>query len=39
MGYASGPAGAGLRISLGPWHGSELLDQLPPALERAREAL
>ena len=39
MGYASGPAGAGLRISLGPWHGSELLDQLPAALERARAAL
>jgi cysteine desulfurase len=39
MGYASGPAGAGLRISLGPWHGSELLEQLPPALERARAAL
>ena len=39
MGYANGPAGAGLRISLGPWHGNELLEQLPPALERARAAL
>ncbi len=39
LGYSSGPAGAGLRISLGPWHGSELIDQLPPALERARAAL
>ena len=39
MGYGVGPATAGLRISLGPWHGVELLDQLPAALSRARAAL
>jgi cysteine desulfurase len=39
MGYEPAAAAAGLRISLGPWHGSELLEQFPQALERARAAL
>ena len=39
MGYEQEAAGAGLRISLGPWHGPELLEQFPDALERARAAL
>jgi cysteine desulfurase len=39
MGYEPAAAAAGLRISLGPWHGPALLDQLPAALERARAAL
>jgi cysteine desulfurase len=39
MGYEPAAAAAGLRISLGPWHGSELLEQVPQALERARAAL
>jgi cysteine desulfurase len=39
MGYEPAAAAAGLRISLGPWHGPALLDQLPDALERARAAL
>ena len=39
MGFAPAAAAAGLRISLGPWHGTELLDLVPAALERARAAL
>ena len=39
MGYSEAAASSGLRLSLGPWHTPELLDQLPPALERARAAL
>ena len=39
MGYETAAAAAGLRISLGPWHGAELLEQFPQALERARAAL
>ncbi|MEY3544158.1 MAG: hypothetical protein RLZZ247_315 [Cyanobacteriota bacterium] len=39
MGYEPAAAAAGLRISLGPWHGSGLLEELPAALERARSAL
>jgi hypothetical protein len=39
MGHEPAAAAAGLRISLGPWHGAALLDQLPEALERARAAL
>ena len=39
MGYSPEAAAAGLRISLGPWHGEALLDQFPAALERARAAL
>ncbi|MEN9541597.1 MAG: hypothetical protein RLZZ459_1688 [Cyanobacteriota bacterium] len=39
MGYEPAAAAAGLRISLGPWHGRELLEQVPQALERARAAL
>ena len=39
MGHEPAAAAAGLRISLGPWHGPALLDQLPQALERARAAL
>jgi cysteine desulfurase len=35
MGYSPTEAQAGLRLSLGPWHGNALLDQLPSALERA----
>ena len=35
MGYNAAEAQAGLRLSLGPWHGPDLLDQLPPALEQA----
>ena len=34
MGYDSAEAQAGLRISLGPWHGDALLDQLPEAIDR-----
>ncbi|MEY4431866.1 MAG: Cysteine desulfurase [Cyanobacteriota bacterium] len=37
MGYSPTEAQAGLRLSLGPWHGNALLDQLPSALERALE--
>jgi len=39
MGYGPDAAAAGLRISLGPWHGPELLEQFPAALERARAEL
>ena len=39
MGYEPAAAAAGLRISLGPWHGEELLEQFPAALERARADL
>jgi cysteine desulfurase len=35
MGYGAEEALAGLRISLGPWHGEALLHQLPAALGRA----
>ena len=35
MGYSPEEALAGLRISLGPWHGEALLQQLPVALGRA----
>ena len=35
MGYDAAEAQAGLRLSLGPWHRPDLLDQLPPALEQA----
>jgi len=39
MGHAPEPAAAGLRISLGPWHGPELLELLPAALDRAQATL
>jgi cysteine desulfurase len=39
LGYSEAAAASGLRLSLGPWHTPQLLDQLPPALERARAAL
>jgi cysteine desulfurase len=39
MGYEPAAAAAGLRISLGPWHGAELLELFPAALEQARAAL
>ena len=39
MGYGAAAAASGLRLSLGPWHDSTLLDTFPPALERARAAL
>lgn len=39
MGYGPAAAASGLRVSLGPWHGAELLEQFPAALERARAAL
>ena len=35
MGYSTAEAQAGVRISLGAWHGEVLLDQLPMALGRA----
>lgn len=35
MGYSPTEAQAGLRLSLGPWHGDDLLHQLPTALGRA----
>ena len=39
MGYGPAAAASGLRVSLGPWHGAELLEQFPAPLERARAAL
>ena len=39
MGVDPAAAAAGLRISLGPWHGPELLELLPDALDRARATL
>ncbi len=39
MGFDKPAASAGVRISLGPWHGPELLELVPAALERARAAL
>ncbi|MBV2350855.1 cysteine desulfurase [Synechococcus sp. HK05] len=39
MGYDPAAASAGLRISLGPWHGPALLERLPAALDRARATL
>lgn len=35
MGYGAEEAQAGLRISLGPWHGERLLEELPAAMARA----
>ena len=35
MGYGADEAQAGVRISLGAWHGEALLEQLPAALGRA----
>jgi cysteine desulfurase len=39
MGLNPQAAAAGLRISLGPWHGPDLLELLPAAIDRARAAL
>jgi cysteine desulfurase len=35
MGYGADEAQAGVRISLGAWHGEALLEHLPAALGRA----
>ena len=35
MGYGADEAQAGVRISLGAWHGEALLEHLPAALQRA----
>jgi cysteine desulfurase len=36
MGYSTGEAVSGLRISLGPWVSAEALEAFPAALEEAR---
>jgi cysteine desulfurase len=38
MGYDTAEGQAGLRISLGPWHGDALLEQLPEAMDRVLAA-
>ena len=39
MGYTPEQASSSLRLSLGPWHNTSVLAQLPAALERARSCL